>query len=274
MRIPITMAHGVPQKKPYVDHVTPEHVEHFDRLISIAREMGFESIDYDQLEAWRDGSGELPERPIMFDFDHPDKVMRYEVFDVLSRHGYRANLFVNTGCLEQMYEEGLPPDGQRKFMTWEELGELVEAGWHIGAHTHTHPNLSEMSVTDPEGEKLRRELETNDRILKERLGVTAKAFAFTTTTWSSVAEREVRKRYRFGRLWITGAFYHVDDRKVRLAEMLGCDLPDEPDGGPPMRVRYITRETNPYQLPSVEFNYLNYELDAFRAYLEGALVDG
>lgn len=30
-----------------------------------------QSIDYGRLEAWRAGRDLLPERPVMFDFDHP-----------------------------------------------------------------------------------------------------------------------------------------------------------------------------------------------------------
>ena len=53
MRIPITMCHGI---RPDGDR--PLTVEHLDRLVGIAREMGFESIDYDDLAAWRDGTAD------------------------------------------------------------------------------------------------------------------------------------------------------------------------------------------------------------------------
>jgi len=38
------------------------------------------------------------------------------------------------------------------------------------------------------------------------------------------------------------------------------------DGGPPHSVRYITKDTDTHRLPSMEY-------DAFRSYLEGALLD-
>jgi len=44
-------------------------------------------------------------------------------------------------------------------MTFDEIGQLMESGWHIGAHTVTHPNLSQLFLEDPSGEKLRAELE-------------------------------------------------------------------------------------------------------------------
>ena len=123
MRIPITMCHGMSPSGDY-----PLTEEHFGQLVGIASGMGFSSINYDQLAAWRAGTGELPERPIMFDFDHPVKSMRHEVHATLARHGYAGNLFINTG---PMLGEGYGVET----MTWEEAGELVELGWHIGAHT-------------------------------------------------------------------------------------------------------------------------------------------
>ncbi|MAE64907.1 MAG: hypothetical protein CMJ18_11615 [Phycisphaeraceae bacterium] len=242
----------------------------FDALVSIASEMGFESIDYNRLDDWRAGRTDLPARPIMFDFDHPVKSMRYEMHDVLSRYGYAGNLFVNTAPMIRD-DEAL----RKKFgecMTWDEIGELIEAGWHIGAHTVTHPNLSKLSVKDPSGEMLRAELAECDETIEKHLGVRPRDFAFTGTSFSTIAKREVAQRYRFGRLWIVGSIYQVDGSKVRYADLVGVPGEDEEDGGPPMAARYITRDMDPYLLPSMEMQALIHEPAAFRVYLEGALA--
>lgn len=261
MRIPITMCHGISEGGQY-----PLTTTHFDALIAIAREMGFESVGYDQLAAWRDGAAGLPERPIVFDFDHPAKSMRTGIHQVLDRHGYRGNLFINTGWMDPSHE-GYGTDT----MTWDEVRELVDASWHIGAHTVTHPNLSELVADDPGGEKLRWELETCDATLERELGFAPRDFAFTGTSWSSVAEAEVMKRYRFGRLWIVGSEYQADGKTIRYAELAGVDGEDEADGGPPAAARYITEATPPYRLPSMEIQApLIHGPGAFRAYLEGA----
>ena len=168
-RIPITMCHGISDQGDY-----PLTETHFDQLVGIARELDFTSISYDDLAAWRDGTGELPARPIMFDFDHPVKSMRTGVQDVLNRHGYTGNLFINTGAIDPQ-DEGYGV----KSMTWDEVRELVELGWHMGAHTVTHPNLSELAKADPQGTKLRAELEDCDATLTRELGTPPRDFAFT-----------------------------------------------------------------------------------------------
>ena len=268
MKIPITMCHGT-ERKPSEKYPLPK--EHFDRLMKIVRELDFTSINYDQLAAWRAGAGTLPERPILIDFDHPVITMRNEVFETLGRYGLKGNLFVNTGMMDSLYSAPLPSDDQRGIMTWEELGELVAAGWHIGGHTVTHPNLSKLSTEDPTGEKIRHELVQNNETLRKYLGITPKDFAYTGTSFSTTAEREVSKLYRFGRLWIIGSKYQADGKEVRYADLVNVPGPDEADGGPPMAARYITKATPAYRLPSMEIQALLHKEDAFRKYLEDAL---
>jgi len=257
------MCHGI---NPGGDY--PLTAEHFDLLVGIAREMGFVSINYDRLAAWRETDGELPDRPIMFDFDHPAKSMRYEIHDVLARHGYAGNLFINTGWMDSATHTGYGTET----VTWDEVRELMELGWHIGSHTVTHPDLSSLSAEDPNGEILGLELAECDAMLKKHLGIVSRDFAFTGTSWSSVAEKLVMARYRFGRLWIIGSQYRVDGKTMRYADLVGVPGEDEPDGGPPMAARYITRDTPPYRLPSMEIQApLIHAPERFRSYLEGAL---
>jgi hypothetical protein len=98
-----------------------------------------------------------------------------------------------------------------------------------------------------------------DRILGDRLGVVPAVFAYTGTTFSLLAEAEAKRRYRFARLWITGAGYETDRGPARFVDLAGVAGPDEDDGGPPVAARYVTEETNPYRRPAMELQGLIYE---------------
>ena len=269
MRIPITMCHGVT-----TSGERPLDIARFESYFRIAAGMDFRSISYDDLGRARTEGGELPVRPIMFDFDHPSRSLIQDILPLMQRYGFAGNLFINTGPMEEMYASGEAASPDRKWLSWEEIAALRKASWHIGAHTHSHPNLSELSRDDPAGEKLREELVRCDTILEGALGIVPKDFAFTGVSWSSLAEREVKKRYRFGRLWIVGTTYSADGDTIRYSELAGVSGDDEPDGGPPVAARYITLESNPYRLPSMELSRLIYDYDAYRRYLEGALAGG
>lgn len=269
MRIPIAVCHGVTLKG--LSHQQAGLLlqpQRFKELVAIAADLGFKSISYDDLEGWLDGTRRLPDRPIMIDFDHGTKSMRYEVFEVLERHGFKGNLFINTCKLDDnTCETNLDP-GQ-EHMDWEELRELVNAGWHLGAHTVTHRPLSDLS--DPD---LRWELDKSNQTFEEGLGFVPQDFAFPGSSWSSRAETEVKQRYRFGRLWTTCFAYTVNGETLRYAELVGADGPDEADGGPPYWARYISKDSNRYRLPAIDLQYLIHDPSAFRKYLEGASQAG
>jgi len=65
----------------------------------------------------------------------------------------------------------------------------------------------------------------------------------------------------------------TDRGKLRLSELAGITGDDLEDGGPPAAARYITKHTNPYRLPAMDLEFLIYDFDAFRAYLDGAQAD-
>jgi hypothetical protein len=98
VRIPIHMSHGV-DRIPRPTSTTGRqslNAAQFDALYRIARDMGCETIGYDDLENWRNGTGTLPRRPLMIDFDHPTITMRYDMNDIMQRYGFRPTLFINT----------------------------------------------------------------------------------------------------------------------------------------------------------------------------------
>jgi peptidoglycan/xylan/chitin deacetylase (PgdA/CDA1 family) len=262
MRTPITMCHGLSEagEKPLTE-------ERFDALMRVAAELGFTSIDYDQLEAWQKRDAPLPERPVLFDFDHPVTGI-LGCRRIMDRYGFRGTLFINTGPMHDGFTG--PGGSHADALSWDQLRELRDHGWHIGAHTVTHPNLSTLSLEDPTGERIARELDACNAEIEAEMGRRPVDFAFTGTSFSSVAQREVKKRYRYGRLWITRATYQVNGDTVRFAELVKCPGADEADGGPPMAARYIRRTSDPYLLPSMEFQALIYDPGAFRRYLSGA----
>jgi len=265
IKIPITMCHGVSENL---------GIDRFDQYFKIAKDSGFSSINYFELEDWLLNEKNLPKKPIIFDFDHPVRSIYTEIFPLMKKYGFKGNLFVNTEPMEEMYANGSFRSDDRLYMIWDEIKELIDDGWSFGAHTHTHPNLSELADKDPSGGAIQQELELNDRTLEKGLAMQPRYFAFTGTSWSSLAEQEVMKRYTLGRLWIMDSHYQVDGELLRFADLVGDEGEDEIDGGPPMASRYITKHTNPFKIPSVDFEGLIYDYEDFRRYLRIDRVRG
>lgn len=272
LRIPITMCHGVTDTL---------GIDKFQAFFNIAKNHNFKSISYDQLYMWLQGSIELPNRPVIFDFDHPVISIYRDIFPIMNEVGFTGNLFVNTGPMIDMYSQEKDKAQGRELMTWNELGMLMNAGWTIGGHTHTHPDLYNLALKDPSGDKIAAEMELNNRILEENLGFSPKYFAYAGESFSTLAEEEAKKRYRLARLWITDENYLVNGELMPFSEFVQVYGNAEKDGGPPFQSRYVTKASNPYRLPSMELDRcentrmkgLVYEEANFEKYLIDSLEE-
>jgi peptidoglycan/xylan/chitin deacetylase (PgdA/CDA1 family) len=271
--IPITICHGLSRNTKYPLYPeSPLTKERMEEYFNITHKYGLHSITYNDLDALMKNNNLLPNGSIMFDFDHPARSIRYDIYPIMERYGFKGNIFINTEPMEEAHS-GKPKNYDTiNIMTWEEIGELVDAGWVIGSHTHSHPNLSELSAHDPSGHLTEYEMEKSDEIIKSRLGIVVKDFAFTGNSWSTIAENAAKKRYRFSRLWITGDLYQADGKSLRYADLINSPEKDEADGGPPYNVRYITEKTDPYKLPAMELQKLIYEYQEYKRYLEGSTL--
>ena len=98
------------------EHDKPSTLERFKAYFEIAQELGFESIAYDDLDAWYKG-GSLLDKSIMFDFDHAVRNIHNEVMPLMPEFGYVGNLFVYTQPMEAMCSVPID-DSVRYYTLW------------------------------------------------------------------------------------------------------------------------------------------------------------
>ncbi len=98
-----------------------------------------------------------------------------EALPILARRGLVATVFVVTGYLGRTNDwPGQPTDAPRlPMMGWEEMEALTEAGWEVGSHTVSHPDLTGLS---PDG--LEPEIQTAAETIRRRLGVAPQTMAY------------------------------------------------------------------------------------------------
>jgi peptidoglycan-N-acetylglucosamine deacetylase len=102
-------------------------------------------------------------RPVIVTTSWDDgDVWNLKLADLLSRRGLPATLYATTGAL-----------GQGTTMSAAQLRSLDQAGFEIGAHTVSHPVLSDLH-----GDELARELTGCKRALEDMLGREVPSFAY------------------------------------------------------------------------------------------------
>ncbi|GAA0456438.1 polysaccharide deacetylase family protein [Streptomyces sp. NPDC046215] len=141
-RVPILMYHAVahsPARATYGLSVAPEA---FAAQMGVLARRGFTPMTTNQLAiAWRTGSG-LPPKPVLITFDDGYEGVHRHALPVLVEHGFVATLFTSTGWVRGGYETGGALD---LMLSWDQVRELAEAGMEIGGHSHTHPQLDQLT---------------------------------------------------------------------------------------------------------------------------------
>jgi peptidoglycan/xylan/chitin deacetylase (PgdA/CDA1 family) len=191
-------------------------------LARLARK-GYRSVDLlDAVELLRAGSP-LPPKSLVITIDDGYESAYREAFPALQEHGMTATVFVTTGeGAGRDPSERLPPIEGQPMVSWRELGEMVAAGFAVGAHTLTHPDLTRLGESEAEAE-----IVGAKAILEERLGVSVRSFAYP------------RGKY---------------DQQVReiVARHFSCACSD--------RLGLVTRGSDNYALERVEMYYFSRRL--------------
>jgi peptidoglycan/xylan/chitin deacetylase (PgdA/CDA1 family) len=73
---------------------------------------------------------------------------------------------------------GTPHEHELGCMSWDQLREVRDAGWEIGAHTCSHPFLTELGDAD-----LHRELKASRESCEDHLGVPCPTLAYPYSDW-------------------------------------------------------------------------------------------
>jgi peptidoglycan/xylan/chitin deacetylase (PgdA/CDA1 family) len=125
------------------------------------REGGWSTIQLEDLAAAGEGSGVLPQRPLILTFDDGYADNLETVLPLLRDGGFRAAFFLSVSHL-----------GRPGMLNWAGAGELLGAGMEIGSHGMDHDILSGRSER-----QLWWELYESRRILGEKLGSEVRYFS-------------------------------------------------------------------------------------------------
>jgi peptidoglycan/xylan/chitin deacetylase (PgdA/CDA1 family) len=146
-------------------------------------------------ELWSagDASKSLSRRLAALTFDDGYASVHQVAAPLLDRLGWRATIFAVS---EYLGSNNRWP-GQAEFvpsaqlLSWQQLGDLSRAGWEIGAHTRTHPDLTRL-----ESPRLEDEIAGGKRQLEDRLGRCVELFAYPSGLYDERVRAIARRHFR------------------------------------------------------------------------------
>jgi peptidoglycan/xylan/chitin deacetylase (PgdA/CDA1 family)/SAM-dependent methyltransferase len=189
-------------------HIAPEA---FAEQLAYLRSAGFRSVD---LEEWRGAMAvhrPLPGMGVMITFDDGYRSFAEYAWPLLRRYGFGAMVFVVTGEVGgwNRWDEGRRD--QAELMDWDELGALHAEGVELGAHSETHPRMTELTPG-----QIVRESARSRVAMTRRIGIAPVAFAYPYGLTDGVVQHLVGAcGYRYG-LSVRGACCRLHDRLLAM----------------------------------------------------------
>lgn len=165
----------------------------FASVAATFAERGYAAMTVSQLAETAVRREDLPDRTVLFTFDDGYESVYHHALPVLAELGYRATVFPVSAYLggRNLWDVGVPGIPELTLMSEEQLSSLVDAGWEIGGHTHTHPRLPELSDT-----QIEEQLAASEEVLSRITGTRLTSFAYPYGRYDARVRSLAGRRYR------------------------------------------------------------------------------
>jgi peptidoglycan/xylan/chitin deacetylase (PgdA/CDA1 family) len=158
-------------------------VQEFEREMQALKDNGFTVIPLQDFLAWRRGEKAIPAKSAIITIDDGWVSAHDNAWPILKKFNYPFTLFIYINYV----------NSGGKSMTWDQLGEMRDAGVDIESHTYSHSNLrvpganvdartaglvrKDIATLGMDG-WLRKEVIDSKHALEKQLGIKADAFAY------------------------------------------------------------------------------------------------
>ena len=212
--LPVLMYHKIPDVPPATKHQIFVTKDNFARHLAFFRRQQFTPItfhDYQDFASGRRPLSEFPRKPLILTFDDGYLDNYTNLLPLMQQYGYRGVLYL-LGDFDLRHNAwdlaADPTEPRAELMSAAQKQTFADAGWEIGAHTLTHPHLSQLSAA-----AVAHELAASRAALEARLGVPVQSFAYPygdlTPETKALADAA---GFRYAVATDTGGLHLEDDR--------------------------------------------------------------
>ncbi len=149
---------------------------------------GYRSVSKNDLRAVINNGKKLTGKQVLITFDDGYLSLHKYALGIMSKYGFTATLFLSTSFIGQSYEQNdfyfVQHDRQ---LTWNELRDLLNAGWSIQSHGHGHTRMNSLST-----DKLIKEVTTSKNLIEQNLGTVVDEFAYPYGIYTNNVIRQLK----------------------------------------------------------------------------------
>lgn len=133
----------------------------------------------------------FPARSFVVTFDDGYQSVYEAAFPVLQRYGMSATVFLAVGATPVPRSDGrLPSLEGRPMLSWPEIREMHQGGVAFGAHTLTHPDLTQLPA-----EAIRAEMAASKDCIENGLGTPVTSFAYPFGRYDARSHRMAQQYF-------------------------------------------------------------------------------
>lgn len=175
------------------------NIEVFKRQMQYIVSHGYQTLRFDDLQTDRDVA--YGEKKIVIAFDDGWKSNYAEIYEFMKSLGIKYSIYLAVN------EIGVNPD----YLTWEQVRKMyVEGLVGFGAHTYTHPDMSDISKIDSE-----LEFTKADAIFEKELGYKPLDFCYPFGCYSEASNDYIVKNTNYTRIYTSRMMYsYMQDGKI------------------------------------------------------------
>jgi peptidoglycan/xylan/chitin deacetylase (PgdA/CDA1 family) len=178
--------HGIARSPLWHDlHRLSLSPKRFRTQLEMLMDAGFEFTTVAELARIADG-GTPPPGYAAISFDDGMRNNLTAALPILQEYGLPATIYVTVGYLGGI-SPWIGPKTDNRMLSEEEVRDLARAGWELGAHTMTHPDLSALGY-----EAARREIEDSKTALESIGGIAVETLAYPFGLYNSTAIQATR----------------------------------------------------------------------------------
>ncbi len=166
--------------------ITRQRLHQFERGIRFLYELGYRTVGLEEVGNF---CGDGGQRKIALTFDDAYEDVYLNAFPVLQKFGFVACIFVITGYVGKYnswdYNWGR---NKKKHLSWEQIKEMADAGFHFGSHTINHPDLTKIPHSLVE-----HELKRSKEILEDNLGRSVDFLSYPFGRYNRYVQKEAER---------------------------------------------------------------------------------
>ena len=170
----------------------------FKRHMEYIASNGYRTLRFDDLN---DNTLKYDSKTIIIAFDDGWKSNYDKIYDLMKSLGIKYNIYLAVN------EIGVNPD----YLTWEQVRKMHDEGFvGFGAHTYTHPDMSDISKINPE-----LEFTKADAIFEKELGYKPLDFCYPFGCYSEASNDYIVKNTNYTRIYTSRLMYsYLQNGKV------------------------------------------------------------